>query len=222
MQAAEAQARNARINLRRVEALRRTNAVAQKELDNATARDTEAAAQWRSATDNLNMLSSGYREEDVAAQRAAVQAATARLAQAQTRLDDAVLYAPQEGIVLTRAREAGAIVQAGQTVCTLTLTRPTWLRAYVAEPQLGLIKPGMPVRVLVDAAPGKSFPGTVGFIAPTAEFTPKSVETQEVRTALVYRLRIQAEDPENIMRQGMPVTVIVPLNASGAADARTR
>lgn len=211
LQAAEAQARNARINLHRVEALRRTNAVAQKELDNAVARDSEAAAQQRSAADNLTMLASGYREEDILAQRAAVQAAQARLAQAQTRLDDAVLYAPQGGVVLTRAREAGAIVQAGQTVYTLTLTQPTWLRVYVAEPQLGLIRPGMPVQVMVDAAPGKTFPGTVGFISPTAEFTPKSVETMEVRTALVYRLRVQVEDPENIMRQGMPVTVVIPL-----------
>lgn len=209
--AAQAQANNAQINLRRVQAMRRTNAIAQKELDNAVARDLEAAAQWRSALDNLHMLSSGYREEDILAQRAAVQAAEAQLAQARTRLEDALLRAPQEGIVLTRAREAGAIVQEGQTVYTLTLTDPTWLRVYVAEPQLGLIKPGMPVQVRVDAAPGKSFPGTVGFISPTAEFTPKSVETREVRTALVYRLRIQVQDPENIMRQGMPVTVIIPL-----------
>ena len=106
---------------------------------------------------------------------------------------------PQKGVVLTRAREAGAIVQAGQSVYTLTLTDPLWLRAYVDEPDLGRIKPGMPVRVLVDAAPGKSFSGSVGFISPTAEFTPKTVETHEVRTALVYRLRVQVDDPENVM-----------------------
>ena len=117
------------------------------------------------------------------------------------------LAAPQKGIILTRAREAGAIVQAGQTVYTLTLTNPVWLRAYVDEPNLGKVKPGMSVRVAVDAAPGKTFPGTVGFISPTAEFTPKTVETREVRTALVYRLRVQVEDPENVMRQGMPVTI---------------
>ena len=75
------------------------------------------------------------------------------------------------------------------------------------EPNLGKVKPGMSVRVAVDAAPGKTFPGTVGFISPTAEFTPKTVETREVRTALVYRLRVQVEDPENVMRQGMPVTI---------------
>ena len=105
------------------------------------------------------------------------------------------------------AREAGAIVQAGQTVYTLSLVDPVWLRVYVDEPQLGRIKPGMAVRVRVDAVPDKEFSGRVGFISPAAEFTPKSVETMEVRTSLVYRLRVQVDDPDNVMRQGMPVTV---------------
>lgn len=220
--AAEAQARNAQITLRRVQALRRDNAVAQKEEDNALARHIEAQAQWTSAKDQRNMLASGYRSEDVQSQKAAVEAARAALAQAQTQLDDAVLLAPQEGIVLTRAREVGAIVQAGQTVFTLTLTNPVWLRVYVDEPQLGLIRPGMPVEVRVDAAPGKVFAGEVGFIAPMAEFTPKTVETMEVRTALVYRLRVRVEDSGNVMRQGMPVTVTIPLQGSAAPASGAR
>lgn len=205
--AATAVAENASINLKRVTAMRASNAISQKELDNARAAEREAAAKLRSAQDQLDMLTSGYREEDVLAQRAAVAAADAELNHAEIQVRDAVLAAPQKGIILTRAREAGAIVQAGQTVYTLTLTNPVWLRAYVDEPNLGKVKPGMSVRVAVDAAPGKTFPGTVGFISPTAEFTPKTVETREVRTALVYRLRVQVEDPENVMRQGMPVTI---------------
>lgn len=208
--AAAAVAENARINLNRVAAMRASNAVSQKELDNARSASKESGARLRSAQDQLAMLLSGYREEDVLAQRAAVAAAAAELARAEIRLQDAILIAPQKGVILTRAREAGAIVQAGQTVYTLTLTDPVWLRAYVDEPNLGRVKPGMAVRVAVDAAPGKTFPGTVGFISPTAEFTPKTVETREVRTALVYRLRIQVQDPENVMRQGMPVTVFLP------------
>lgn len=206
---ASAAAENAAINMRRVSGLRASNAVSQRELDNARAEERETKARLRSARDNLNMLESGYREENIASQKAAVDAARAQLRQAEIQLADAVLYAPQKGVILTRAREAGAIVQEGQTIYTLSLTDPLWLRAYVSEPQLGDIKPGMPVRVAVDAAPGKTFPGTVGFISPTAEFTPKTVETNEVRTNLVYRIRIQAEDPENVMRQGMPVTIYV-------------
>ena len=197
---ARAVADNAAINLNRVSAMRARNAISQKELDNARSSD-------RSARAELDMLLSGYREEEVLAQRAAVDAAAAALELAEIRLRDALLTAPQDGIVLTRAREAGAIVQAGQTVYTLSLVDPVWLRVYVDEPQLGRIKPGMAVRVRVDAVPDKEFSGRVGFISPAAEFTPKSVETMEVRTSLVYRLRVQVDDPDNVMRQGMPVTV---------------
>ena len=206
---AAALAENAQINLNRVAAMRATNAISQKDMDNARAQYREASAKLHSSQDQLDMLLAGYREEEVLAQKAAVAAAEASFNHAEIQLHDAILVAPQKGIVLTRAREAGAIVQAGQTVYTLTLTDPLWLRAYVDEPNLGRVKPGMPVKIQVDAAPGKSFSGTVGFISPTAEFTPKTVETREVRTALVYRLRVQAEDPDNVMRQGMPVTIIL-------------
>lgn len=207
--AAKAVAENAAINLNRVAGLRVSNAISQKELDNARAAAREANAKLRSANDNLEMLASGYREEDILAQKAAVAGAEAQLKRAEIQLADGVLYAPQKGVVLTRAREAGAIVQDGQTIYTLTLTQPLWIRAYVSEPNLGKIKPGMSVYVTVDATPGKKYPGTVGFISPTAEFTPKTVETTEVRTNLVYRIRVQAEDPENVMRQGMPVTIYI-------------
>lgn len=207
--AAKAVADNAKINLKRVEAMRAENAISQRELDNAIAQSSEATAKLRSAQDNYNMLASGYREEEIKAQAASLASARAQMRLAKIKLNDAELTAPQKGIVLTRAREAGAIVQEGQTVYTLTLNDPVWLRAYVSEPELGLIRPGMPVRVSVDAVPDRTFPGTVGFISPVAEFTPKTVETREVRTNLVYRLRIQAEDPENVMRQGMPVTIYI-------------
>ncbi len=209
--AAKATADNARREFRRIERMRSTNAVSQKDYDNAEARFLDAAAGLKAARENFDKLSSGYRQEDIAAQRAAADAAEARLEQARISLEDAVLKAPQAGTVLTRVREAGAMVQAGQSVYTLSLTDPLWIRAYVRQPQLGLVKPGMPARVAVDSAPGKSWPGVVGFISPRAEFTPKTVETQEVRDDLVYRIRIIAEDPENVMRQGMPVTVTLEL-----------
>lgn len=208
--ASKAVAENAAINLRRVAGLRASNAISQRELDNARAQDREASAKLKSAQDNLEMLTAGYREEDITAQKAAVASAEAALRKAEIQLEDATLRASQKGVVLTRAREAGAIIQEGQTVYTVTLVEPVWLRAYVAEPNLGKIKPGMQVYALADCAPGKKFPGTVGFISPTAEFTPKTVETTELRVNLVYRIRVQIEDPENIMRQGMPVTIIVP------------
>ena len=206
---ARAQAGRAAHEFKRIERLRASNAVSQKDFDGAEAAFVHAGAVLKAATENLAKLKFGYQREDVDAQRATVAVAKAQLDQARTALDDAVLTAPQEGVVLARVREAGAMVQPGQTVYGLSLTKPVWIRAYVRQPKLGLIKPGMPVRVAVDSAPGKNWPGAVGFISPKAEFTPKSVETQEVRDDLVYRIRVVVEDPENVMRQGMPVTVTI-------------
>lgn len=208
--AARALADNARQNLERVEAMRAGNAISQKELDNARGTFRNAAAKQKAAQEQLSLVSTGYREEDIAAQRAAVAAARAQAELARIALADAELTAPQAGVVLTRVREAGAIVQAGQPVFTLSLVNPVWLRVYVDEAHLGRVRPGMAVDVLCDALPGRSLPGRVGFISPSAEFTPKNVETAEVRTSLVYRVRVQTEDPDNILRQGMPVRVRLP------------
>ncbi|MDM8216561.1 efflux RND transporter periplasmic adaptor subunit [Desulfovibrio piger] len=208
--AAAALAENARINLHRVEAMRASNAISQKEVDNARGTYRNAAAKHKAAKEQLALVSAGYREEEILAQRAVVAATRASLQQAVIHLNDAELKAPQDGVVLTRAREAGAIVDTGQTVYTLSLVNPVWLRVYVDEPRLGRIKPGMRVEAETDAAPGRRFVGHVGYIAPAAEFTPKNVETYEVRTSLVYRIRVQVEDPDNIMRQGMPVRVFLP------------
>lgn len=208
--AARALADNARQNLERVEAMRAGNAISQKELDNARGTFRNAAAKQKAAQEQLSLVSTGYREEDIAAQRAAVAAAQAQAELARIALADAELTAPQAGVVLTRVREAGAIVQAGQPVFTLSLVNPVWLRVYVDEAHLGRVRPGMAVDVLCDALPGRSLPGRVGFISPSAEFTPKNVETAEVRTSLVYRVRVQTEDPDNILRQGMPVRVRLP------------
>ena len=103
--------------------------------------------------------------------------------------------------------EIGAVVQGGQTVYTETLNNPVWIRAYVTQPNLGNIRPGQEVLLSIDATPDKTYRGRIGFISPTAEFTPKTVETKEVRNDLVFRVRVIADDPDNVMRQGMPVTV---------------
>ncbi|WP_300832049.1 efflux RND transporter periplasmic adaptor subunit, partial [uncultured Bilophila sp.] len=126
---------------------------------------------------------------------------------ASLNVSDTELFAPQDGVVLTRVHEVGAVVQPGQTVYAVTLNNPVWIRAYVTQPNLGHIRPGQEALLSIDATPGKTYRGFVGFISPTAEFTPKTVETKEVRNDLVFRFRVVAEDPDNVMRQGMPVTV---------------
>jgi HlyD family secretion protein len=137
--------------------------------------------------------------------------ATATLGINITNLQDTELYAPANGTILTRIREPGTIVSFGEPIYTLSLISPIWIRAYVNETQLGDIYPDMPADIYTDRHDGKIYHGHIGFISPVAEFTPKTVETTNLRTDLVYRLRIIADNPDEGLRQGMPVTVKLPL-----------
>jgi len=141
------------------------------------------------------------------AAKASLEKAIADLSQSVLRLQDTYLYCPSEGVVLTRAVEPGTMLAANDTVISVTLINPVWVRAYVSEKELGQAKPGTQVKVSADSFPKKSFDGIIGFVSPTAEFTPKTVETPDLRTELVYRLRIVMQDPHHELRQGMPVTV---------------
>ncbi len=170
-----------------------------------SARDT-TAAQLREAEAALSLAREGARSEDVGAAQAALAAARAARSAASTDVDDARLLAAVDGTIVTRAQEPGAIVQGGQTVMTLSIDRPLRIRAYVAESDLGRVAPGARVTVRADGNP-KSYHGTIGYVAPRAEFTPKTVETEDLRTDLVYRLRIIVSDPDGQLRQGQPVTV---------------
>ena len=140
--------------------------------------------------------------------------AQAALGVAMTSLQDTELYSPSNGTILTRIRETGTVVRAADPIYTLSLISPIWVRAYVSEAQLGLIFPGMLAEVYTDTPGGRVYQGHIGFISPVAEFTPKTVETTQLRTDLVYRLRVIADNPDEGLRQGMPVTVKLPLTQS--------
>jgi HlyD family secretion protein len=149
-------------------------------------------------------------DDAIAAQKidsANLKEAEAALGIAQTNLKDTELYAPADGTILTRIREPGTVVREADPIYTLSLLSPVWVRAYVSEPQLGLIYPGMPALVYTDTPGGHIYKGQIGFISPVAEFTPKTVETTQLRTDLVYRLRVIVDNPDHGLRQGMPVTV---------------
>lgn len=137
--------------------------------------------------------------------------AEAALALTITNLVDTEIYAPSDGSILTRIREPGTIVREADPIYTLSLNSPIWVRAFVTEPQLGLIYFGMPAEVWTDS--NRVYRGHIGFISPVAEFTPKTVETTQLRTDLVYRLRIIADNPDRFLLQGMPVTVKLHLDA---------
>lgn len=206
----EATATNAARLFKRSEELLAVKAVAIQDRDNAAASYDEAAARLKSARDNLALLEAGFRVEDIAQAKADLAQAEATRATANLQVKDTVLTAPSDGVILTRAQEAGAILQAGSAVFTVSLVNPVWVRAYVHEPDLGRIHPGMKVEIRTDSRRDKPYTGQIGYISPRAEFTPKTVETTELRTALVYRLRIVVDNADEGLRQGMPVTVTVP------------
>ena len=181
--------------------------ISANDLENARSSRDQAQATLKSAQDKLSQYRTGNRPQDIAQAKASLEQAQAQLAQAELDLRDTTLTAPANGTLMTRAVEPGSMLNAGSTVLTLSLTRPLWVRAYIDEPNLGQMQPGRELLLYTDGRPDKPYHGKVGFVSPTAEFTPKTVETPDLRTDLVYRLRIIVTDADDALRQGMPVTV---------------
>lgn len=181
LEAVKVNLENAEVLLKRREELIKVGGVSQEDLDNARTSRNQLMA-------NL------------------VQAKSA-VKVAQDRMVYTEAFAPTDGVILTRIREPGTVVNPADPVYTLSVSSPVWIRAFVDEPNLGQVYYGMPAEIYTDVENGKVYTGKVGFISPIAEFTPKTVETTELRTDLVYRLRIYADNPDRGLVQGMPVTV---------------
>ncbi|MBP6986277.1 MAG: efflux RND transporter periplasmic adaptor subunit [Alphaproteobacteria bacterium] len=143
---------------------------------------------------------------------AGLHAAEANLAQAQINYADTHIQSPTDGTIITRIREPGSIVQPGESIYILSTDESIWVRAFIHENQLGKVYPGMKALVYTDSAPSTPYEATVGFISPVAEFTPKNVETSELRTKLVYRIRVIIDKKDLGLRQGMPVTIKLETN----------
>lgn len=146
-------------------------------------------------------------------------AAVAARDYAKNQLDYTKIYAPDDGIVMVRVQEPGATVNKAQIVYTMSKTKPVWIRAYVNETDLGNIKYGQGVKVYTDTidpntGEKREYDGYIGYISPVAEFTPKTVQSTDLRTNLVYRIRVYIYDIDEYLRQGMPVTIKVDLRSS--------
>ncbi len=212
----EAGARMAQQNYDRRAVLVKSGAVSQQLFDESVAALGAANERLAAAREDLAIAIEGFRSEEIAAANAALQAAEAAAASARTKVNDASLVAPSDGTILARVRERGSILQAGEPVLTMALTRPVWIRAYIEEPALGLVAPGTVAEIMTDADPDRPYQGQVGFVSPVAEFTPKTVETPDLRSDLVYQVRIIVDEPDDGLRQGMPVTVrLTPARKSG-------
>ncbi|HHO47815.1 MAG TPA: HlyD family efflux transporter periplasmic adaptor subunit [Desulfobacteraceae bacterium] len=201
-------------NYARTEKLFVLNKISRQQVDTALSALAEAEAGMETARQELSLALEGPRREDIAQAEAGLRALEAGLDLARQKYEDTRLYAPAEGVIHNRILEPGAMAAPGSPVLTLALTEPLWVRAYITEPDLGRVEQGMRAEIRTDSYPDKVYPGWLGFVSPTAEFTPKSVETPELRTRLVYRARIFVCNPEGELRLGMPVTVTL-LRGSG-------
>ncbi len=208
--AAQASLADAQATFERQKNLAERNATTQQLLDDARMALDSGRAKVAQTQAALTEAVNGPRAEDIAAARANLRADEATVDLAHTQLARVHLVAPTDGTIMTRVIEPGTVVLPAAAVYSMAIDSEVWVRAFAPEPLLARVAPGTAVSLTTDG--GKSYHGQIGYVSPAAEFTPKTVETPELRTQLVYRLRIRVTDPDAGVRQGMPVTIHLPAN----------
>ena len=159
-----------------------------------------------------NRLELERRQQDLVARRNEIDRARAQMAMTETQINDTTVFSPIEGVVLVKSAETGEVLAAGTTVVSIGDIDHPWLRGYVNERDLGRVKLGMQAKVTSDSYPGKAYRGRIGFIASEAEFTPKQIQTQEERVKLVYRIKIDIDNPQHELKSNMPVDAEILLD----------
>ncbi len=220
--AAKARASSARATYQRLLPMLKKKLVSPEDVENARAASDAAKAEMNAMQQALILLQLGPRKEDIAIARAVLASRQAAVVLAKQRLDDANLYAPADGIIRNRILEPGDMAFPQTPVLTLAFINPVWVRTYLPEPALGKISLGAPATIYTDSFPGKAYQGWVGYISPTAEFTPKNIQTSELRTRLVYSVRIFACNPQDELRLGMPATVRIAIDQPPARQKTAR
>lgn len=185
-----------------------------EDIDAARADVVRAQAAVEAA--EANQIELQRREQDVLAHRADIARARAQIGITDSQIDDTVVRAPIDGVVLVKSAEVGEVLAAGTTVVTIGDIDHPWLRAYINESDLGRVKYGAPASLTTDSFAGKSYPGRISFIASEAEFTPKQIQTHEERVKLVYRIKIDVDNRSHDLKLNMPVDAEIQTN-----DART-
>jgi HlyD family secretion protein len=210
--AAHTQANNLDRSFQRIRDLEKRNLASAQQSEDARTAAEAARDNVRAVAASLALAQAGPREEQIAAARATLAAMQAEAALAERNLQDTELYAPADGVIQSRILEPGDMVSPERPVLTLALTQPLWARVYLPEPRLGQVRTGMAATLTSDSFPGQDYPGWIGYISPSAEFTPKSVQTEDTRSDLVYQARVFVCDPREELRLGMPVTVTIDLS----------
>ena len=203
MAQAQAELDAARRDLDRLSGLADRGSATEKSRDDAATRKEIADRAVAAARAQLDKLVAGPRRQEIEAARAQRASAEAMVEAVEQQITDATVVAPTDGVVTTRIAEPGEILPPGATIAVLTdLARP-WLTVWIDEPSLSQVILGQEVTVLVDGS-NSTFKGTVSFISPVAEFTPKNVQTPDERAKLVFRVKVQLANPDGIFKPGMP------------------
>lgn len=197
---AEANYNNARGDLDRMEGLLKTNAATQKQVDDARNR-------YIAAEQTYEKLKRGSRSEEIDMARARRDQAAAQVDAVRKKISDSYVTSPVNGIVTQKLVEVGETVNPNSSVFVVTRMDKVTLRIYVNEQELPKIRLNQDARIFVDAWPDKPVGGRVVYISPQAEFTPKNVQTKEDRTKLVFAVKIEARNPEGILKPGLPADV---------------
>jgi len=214
VESALADATNARGQYERRRTLAANSIVSQQDLENAKAALDVAEAKLDVNQKALDLAIAGPRKEDIGQAEAELRADEAQWAFLRQQLADARLIAPVDAVVRTRLMEPGEMASPQKPVFSLAVTNPKWVRTYVTELDLGKLRTGMTASIVVDSFPDRRFAGWVGFVSPVSEFTPKTVETAELRTSLVYEVRVFVKDPSDQLHLGSPATVYLPMNGT--------
>jgi HlyD family secretion protein len=183
-----------------------------EDIDAARADVVRAQAALEAA--KANQLELKRREQDVLAHRADIARARAQVAITDSQINDTVVTAPIDGVVLVKSAEVGEVLAAGTTVVTIGDIDHPWLRAYISESDLGRVKYGQPAELRSDSFPGKTYPGRISFIASEAEFTPKQIQTFEERVKLVYRIKIDVDNRSHDLKLNMPVDADITVGSA--------
>lgn len=200
---AQAAAEAAAVDLQRVEQVHAQKSATDKQRDDAKALADRTAAAEAAAREQLTRLRQGNREQEIRGAQAAVEQAAAHLAQLEKAVADCVVTAPRAGTVTVKVREAGEYVNAGLPLVTLSRLDEVWLALYIPENRLAQVKLGAPVRVKLDGDPA-DYRGTITFVSPEAEFTPRNAQTPDERAKLVYRVKVALPNPQGVFKPGMP------------------
>jgi HlyD family secretion protein len=212
---AQAALEQTKLDSSRAQMLYAKDEIAAQDRDQAATALKRAEATFKAAQQRYNEAVEGARKEDVAIARANLTEADANLG--LSRIDESytTLRAPVSGVITVREAELGEVVQPGSPVVTLADLDHIWLRAYIAETDMGRIHWGQDATITTDTYPGKQSHGRISFISPDAEFTPKSVQTTEERVTLVYRIKIDIDNPKHELKPGMPADAHIQLAATG-------